>query len=681
MHRWRWLLPVAVLLALFHFTPVGTTLDWAFHDFAARHPARPVPIPENSALVMIDDATMATLGQEPYNRRWPLSRYDFAALFVALHQAGATRVVADFTFLEQSARVEHDLILGATAAAARSVVLARTRRQPPVFWGPDFVAEHAAFFPTPRTGNVDLEVATASVLRTYHVPGSLAAAACTHPPTATGGLLRWAGSFQQFTQYFRHHSDGRLPVLSAAPYLLHGLPILNRLVEQAPDFTPEQIAAALAGEPVLTGPLADRVRGRVVFVGANASGTFDAKPLPISEALEPGVLTHWTAWANLQAGGFVTPVPRVLAFIVALAVAALVGLARWRQGLVAPTLAAATLALLALGGAYGALAAGWFFPPSTLVAAALCALLAVTAENFLAEQQRKREVQAMFGSYVAPEVVQLLVNDPAAIRLGGERRELTALFSDLAGFTDLSEKIPPEHLVGVINLYLQEVSDRLLGTGAYIDKYIGDAVMAVYGAPLALPDHAAAACHGALAAQAALAELAPRFLRDYGCQVHMRIGVNTGEMIVGNVGSARKRNYTVLGDAVNLASRLEGANKEFGTAILLGETTACRVQGRFVMRPLVRLRVKGKTAAIEVHELVGLPGQLPAARAEFVATYNTGYAALLVRDWAGAAEAFARARALEPADRMAKAWQEQAHGYVGQPPPADWQPLLKLDSK
>jgi len=205
--------------------------------------------------------------------------------------------------------------------------------------------------------------------------------------------------------------------------------------------------------------------------------------------------------------------------------------------------------------------------------------------------------------------------------------------------------------------------------------------MAVYGAPLVLPDHAEAACRGALAAQEALGRLAPRLLRDYGCSVHMRIGVNTGDMIVGNVGSDRKKNYTVLGDAVNLSSRLEGANKEFGTAILLGETTARRVQGRFVTRPLTRLRVKGKTEAIEVHELVGLPGQLPAQLAEFVSTYNAGYAALLARDWSAAATAFEHATALAPSDRMAKAWQESAHEYRLQPPPLNWQPLLKLDSK
>jgi adenylate cyclase len=205
--------------------------------------------------------------------------------------------------------------------------------------------------------------------------------------------------------------------------------------------------------------------------------------------------------------------------------------------------------------------------------------------------------------------------------------------------------------------------------------------MAVFGAPLSLPDHAVAACEGALAAQRMLAKLNPRFERDYGCTLSMRIGINTGDMIVGNMGSERKRNYTVLGDAVNLASRLEAANKEFGTSILLGETTARRVQGKFATRPLTRLRVKGKTEAVEVHELVGAVGGLTAEQQSFLTAYNEGYAALTARRFAKAAAAFARAQILAPADLMTRAWQEEATAYTVDPPPPDWQPLLKLTSK
>ena len=671
--RWRWLPPVAALIAAFHFLPGGATLDRAFFDFASRHPVRPTPVPEGSALVLIDEATMQTL--KPLGERWPFSRKIFASLIATLDRAGAARIVFDFTFFEPSDAAEQDAILAGTAAAVSSVVLARTPQYAPVFWDEAFVAAHPALFQKPRAGDVTLQADADGVARAYRVPGSLAALAFDPPTKVQGGLLRWHGGLAQI------RTRG-VPVLSAGQFISAGLPLLERVVAQAPDLSPEQIARALANEPVLNGRIADLVRGRTVFVGTNASGTFDAKPFPVGAAVEPGVLIHWTAWTNLKAGGFITPSSRWVALTGALVVAVLIGLVgRWQPGLVAPGLAAVGLTVAVLGGAYAALGAGWFLPPATLAAAALFALLGVTAENFLLERQRKREVQAMFGSYVDPGVVAQLVRDPTAIRLGGERRELTVLFSDLVGFTDLSEKMPEEQLLAVVNLYLQEVSDCLLASGAYIDKYIGDAVMAVYGAPQALPDHAAAACAGALAAQRVLAGLNPRFQRDHGCTLHMRIGINTGEMIVGNLGSERKKNYTVLGDAVNLASRLEGANKQFGTAILLGATTAGRVQSRFATRPLTRLRVKGKHEAVEVHELVGALGELTSGQQAFLTTYREGYAALCARRFAEAAAAFGRVLAVRPDDAPARAWQEQSAAYAANPPPSDWQPLLELHSK
>jgi adenylate cyclase len=554
-------------------------------------------------------------------------------------------------------------------------VLARTPKQAPVIWDDAFRQQHAAFFPSPRLGNVEFLADPDGVVRHYRAPGSLAAAAFDPPATAPGGLLRWHGGLTQI-------GVRGVPVLSAGQFIKAGLPIFERVSAQAPNFTPEEIARALTAEPALTGKMAAAVHGRTVFVGANAEGTFDIKPLPVGGSVEPGVLIHWTAWANLKEHGFIAEVARWVALTGGLLVAVLIGyFGRRHRGLVAPGLAAGGLMVAIVAGAYAAHSAGWFFPPATPVAGALFALLGVTAESYLVERQRKREIQAIFGSYVAPGVVDMLVRDPTAVRLGGEKKELTALFSDLAGFTDLSEKIPPEQLLAVVNLYLQEVSDSLLASGAYIDKYIGDAVMAVFGAPQSLPDHAAAACEGALAAQRVLAALNPRFERDYGCTLRMRIGVNTGDMIVGNMGSERKRNYTVLGDAVNLASRLEAANKEFGTAILLGETTARRVQSRFATRPLTRLRVKGKTEAVEVHELVGAAGALTAAQQSFLAAYNEGYAALTTRHFAEAAAAFARAQTLAPADLMARAWHKEAMAYTVDPPPSDWQPLLKLTSK
>jgi adenylate cyclase len=236
-------------------------------------------------------------------------------------------------------------------------------------------------------------------------------------------------------------------------------------------------------------------------------------------------------------------------------------------------------------------------------------------------------------------------------------------------------------MVAVVNAYLEETSECLHRHGAYVDKYIGDAVMAVLGAPQALPDHALAGCRAALEARAALDKVNARYAAKVGVKLEVRIGLNTGELIVGNLGSSRKKQYTVMGDTVNLASRLEGANKAFGTGILLGEETARRVQGTLLTRPLARLRVKGKLQAVEVHTLHGAPADLGPDEIEFVASYRTGYTAYVERRFAAALPALSRALALRPDDSSARRLHTEASQFTHTPPPPTWEPVVSLDSK
>lgn len=668
-----WLLTALALLLAFHFSPLGPALDRTFFDAASRHPLKAAPRPADSAIVLVDEQTMSAMSE--LGVRWPYPRAVFAQLLVALHQAGAARIAVDFTFLEESSAAEQDLLLAELAAAMPEVVLARTAAQAPVFWSPEFVAQHPALFARARTGVVDLMVDADGVARRYDSNRSLAETALSQPAASQRGLVRWHGGLEKLRA-------GGVPVLSAAPYIAAGRPLLERITAAAPDLASESITRALAAESPIAGTLADAVKGRTVFVGANASGTYDFKPMPVGD-VEPGVLLHWTAWTNLATTGFIAETPRpVLLLLAILAIAIVLFAGRHQTGLRQPVFAALALSVALLGGAYALLSAGWFVPPATPVAACLLALVGVIAESYWREQARKREIQAMFGAYVDPAVVANLVRDPASLRLGGERREATVFFSDLAGFTDLSEKLrdEPEKMVEVVNAYLEETSECLHREGAYVDKYIGDAVMAVFGVPAAQPDHALAACRAALAAQRALEGINVRYAAT-GVTLAVRIGLNTGEMIVGNLGSSRKKNYTVMGDAVNLASRLEGANKEFGTGILLGETTARAVAGRMATRPLTRLRVKGKLEAIEVHELIGAPDDLSPAQRTFLEAYLPAYAAFSARRFAEAAADFSRALAARTDDAVTVELLRQAQLYAVQPPPADWEPVLTLHSK
>ena len=670
--RWRWLLPVAALVVAFHFSPFSRDLDWSFFDAASRRPLRLPPLPPDSAIVMLDDTTMDLIGRDPYDFRWPLRRAVYGALLVGLERAGAKKIVVDFTFFDQSESPDDQELLGAIAAASPGVVLARTVKQAPVFWPDEYVQAHPGFFARRRTGNADSFPDADGITRRYKVQESLAAAALDSPPVQSVGLLRWQGGLEQI------RARG-IPVVPAARFIIPGVPF----VQQLQDFSPESIALKLAKEPPLSDEAADRVRGRTVFVGANANGTFDRKPTPVG-GLEPGVIIHWTAWANLMADGFITVVPPAGIFLGALLLAgAVIWAGRRHLAVLAPVATAAGLSALLLLGSYVALSYDWYLPPATPLVAIGLTLLGIVIESYWLEQARKREIQSMFGAYVDPTVVAQLVRDPDSIRLKGERREATVFFSDLVGFTDLSEKLKDqtEQMVTVVNAYLEAVSDCALNHGGYVDKYIGDSVMAVFGAPQSLPDHAMAACLAALAARKTLPALNADYAAAAGVRLEMRIGLGTGELIMGNVGSSRKKNYTVMGDTVNLASRLEGANKAFHTHILLDDATAKLVAGRLATRPLARLRVKGKHQAVEVHALLGLPAELSAAEREFLASYRAGYDAYVNGRFAEAELALGRADGILPGDLTTVRLREESRQFSLHPPPAGWEPILILESK
>jgi len=672
-------LGLAILLAV-HLSGRSQYFDWAFFDWAEQHPLRSPAVPANSALVLVDESSLEAIAQDPFAAKWPWPRALFAAMIAGLHKAGAQRVVLDFIFMEPSEAAENDALLAAYATACPEVVVGGLKGKGPVFWPKDFMARHAGLID--RVGLADANFDEDNVIRTYPWPGSLADRAFRgkRKIPAKTLLLRWYGGLETLRQ-------AGVPVLPAAPFVERGYTdALEKISEAHPDYTPEAAAAGLAEVPELRGGVFDKVRGKVVFVGVNAAGTYssayDLVATPVG-AKDPGVLVHWTAWADATGGSFIRQVPRSVALALAMALGAMIFAAGWRwPHLGLTTVLTAVLAAAALAGSCFGLDRGlWLAPASPLMGACL-GLLCITARNFLHEQNRKHEIQAIFGSYVSTAVVTQLLRDPDAIKLGGEKRDLTVFFSDLAGFTDLSEKIEPEQLVRLVNFYFNETSPFLIDAGGYIDKYIGDAIMGVFGSPEPLANHALSACRAALACRDHLPRINAELGRCHeGVQLTVRIGINTGPMIVGNLGSERKKNYTVIGDAVNLASRLEGANKEFGTGILIGEETERHVRGELVTRPVARLRVKGKRQAVQVHELIGWPAQVSEAERAFLAAYGEGYVRFLEKDFGAAIAAFHRARGYAPADLVTAKYFDWASALKQKPPPEDWQGIYQLEAK
>jgi class 3 adenylate cyclase len=297
------------------------------------------------------------------------------------------------------------------------------------------------------------------------------------------------------------------------------------------------------------------------------------------------------------------------------------------------------------------------------------------AFNRMTEGLRERErIKTTFKKYLAPDVVEYLLAHPEAQQPGGERRRLTVMFSDLVGFTTMSEKLPPEDVVRILNTYLAAVSERVIRRGGIVDKFVGDAIMCFFGAPVPAQDHPVRACQAALDHLAALEALAPNWREGKWPELAVRIGINTGDMLVGNIGSDQFQDFTVMGDAVNLASRLEGTNKDYHTHVLATSDVRDATGGAFTWREIDLVRMVGRTQAVRIYELIGEEGCLardPARRTAHQ-RYADGLAALRARDFTGAATAFRAALEARPGDGPSEVMLARAEAYRETPPPADW---------
>lgn len=390
----------------------------------------------------------------------------------------------------------------------------------------------------------------------------------------------------------------------------------------------------------------------------------------------PGVFVHATAVNNLLRGDALAEA----AVPVQWAIVGGVSLAAALLTMLAPLLAAAGgllgAAALWVGATTTALQYGLVLPLFAPLVAGGAAFATLLAYRFLVADRDKRLLRKSFALYLAPSIVDRLVTAERPPELGGEEREITVWFSDVAGFTSISESLPPGELVLLMNAYLSAMTDIVEAHGGFVDKYIGDAIVAVFGAPLDEPDHARQAVAAAVECQSRLAELNRSEATFRGRTLAQRIGINTGRALVGNIGSRRRFNYTVMGDTVNVASRLEGTNKVYGTQILVSETTVAAAGEGILWREVDRVRVKGRAHPISVFEPVAL-GSGTAADRTRVAAQAAALAAWRRRDFAAAADLFA-AISDDPASAH---FAERARAYAASPPGPAWEPVTTLDAK
>ena len=429
----------------------------------------------------------------------------------------------------------------------------------------------------------------------------------------------------------------------------------------------------ITSKRLITAPDGDAMAARCVT--AHPSELYNAA---FSRDSIPGVYIHAAVINNLLLGEALTVLDRpwrsliTLAFVLLLAGLAM-RLAAWRAGIAIGLAALVWLVVTTVLFQSGTVLP--LFDP--LIAGALT-FAVLLGFRFAVSDKDKRRLRHAFAFYLAPALVDRLVNKGEAPVLGGEARELTVLFSDIESFTAISEKLSAEKLVGGLNIYLSEMTDIIERHGGFVDKYIGDAIVAVFGAPLEDPDHARHAVEAALECRQRLAEMPGVFAGREDLTIKARIGLNTGDMLVGNIGSKRRFNYTVMGDAVNLAARLEGANKAFASAILISESTARACGDAIAMRELDFIRVVGREAPLSVFEPICLAEQLDSAGKTRLESFARALKFYRNRDFENAAQIL---ETLAPKDKVVAKFAQRARRMMANPPADAWKGINELDQK
>ena len=420
------------------------------------------------------------------------------------------------------------------------------------------------------------------------------------------------------------------------------------------------------------------VKGKVVFVGATEVGIYDLRATPVDPVL-PGVLIHATVLSNILQGRFIIRDGRVIAleviliFLFPLIMSALLSFARHALFSV--------ILLIGFFSGYGMLNVDLFLKYGlnmSMIYPALPLLftyIGCEAYRNLIEVRRSRFLQKAFSSYISPQLVSQIVKNPDMLRLGGEKREITVLFSDIRGFTSISEKFPPETIVQILNRYLDPMTRIILTHKGTLDKYIGDAIMAIYNAPLNIEDHPYLACKSAVEMIKALEQVNREFKQIGFPEIDIGIGIHTGDAVVGNMGTDVRFDYTAIGDTVNLSSRLESLNKQYRTHIIVSESTKNKVNSNeFKFRELDKIKVKGKEAPVTIYELsLDLDDELVNMFHEALSLYRQGR-------FKDALALFSNLKK-DYNDPVSQIFVQRCREFILNPPPEDWDGVYVAKSK
>jgi adenylate cyclase len=431
--------------------------------------------------------------------------------------------------------------------------------------------------------------------------------------------------------------------------------------------------------------LAKEVPGSFCFIGWTGTSTTDIGVNPFAKEYM-NVGTHAAVVNTILTGQTLDALPWWMGAALALVFSFVVMLAiRRLEPLPSILVGAGVLLVLiaATGGVF--LLTGTYVNVVTPALSVFFTLFALILLKFLSVQREKSFIRNAFSHYLSADVVTELVSTGQMPNLGGETKYLTAMFTDLRGFSTISEKLKedPQAIVSLLNYYLEEMSNIILAQRGTIDKYEGDAIIAFFGAPLVLEDHAARACRSALYMKKMERIVNEHVLRENlsPAPVATRIGINTGNMVVGNMGTRQRMDYTIMGDPVNLAARLEGVNKQYGTWILVSEWTRNEAGDSFFFRQLDTVKVVGKDEPVRLFELIDEKSAVQPKTVEAVEIFHEAHALFVKRQWDAAASRFEQVQTIIPDDGPSATFIRRCTEFKKQPPPENWTGVYKLDVK
>jgi adenylate cyclase len=650
---------VAVCLSLaFCLTPWGKAWDVFLGDFLFLLRG-PLPSPKNILVVAIDEPSFGVI-----NKQWPWPRSLHAKLLDRLFEANAKVVTLDMIFAEPS-RPEEDRRLAEAIRKHPAVVLSVDID---VIQDKDFEREITVgplpelLSPATQTGFINLSVDRDGFLRRVKL---------THGLQRSLALVS-ATKFSEYQWQDLIGSDLSINFLG-------------------PPRTIKTISYYQALDPAHHLP-PGFLKDKLVFVGFSTQSAAELKRqvkdhyhIPFSRwgsGLMAGVELHAQIAQNLIDRTVLRGLDLKTSLILGLFLGLVSSLIFFKTS---PALSSALVlaeSMIFLGTAY-------VFFSFYYVRLPLLFMLIPTGTSFLVNHffhywqtwREKKFIRKAFSTYISPQILQVLLRRPSLLNLGGETVEATVLFLDVAGFTSLSEKLEPEALFEVLNRYLKEFTNIILQSNGMIDKYIGDAVMAVWGIPILQKDHAFLACKTALEIRDSVRKLWIKGDSGETNHLEIRIGVNSGRMMAGNVGGTDRFSYTVLGNEVNLASRLEGVNKVYRSVIIIGENTATLVKDAFELREMDLIRVKGKVKPVRIFELQAFKGTLDDIQKQVNSIFELGRQFYLESRWKEARECFERGVSLKKDEGPCRVYAKRCKLFEESPPESDWEGIFKMTVK